>query len=80
MQKSTSVDSKGRVTIPQEFREDLGDFVMVKKMKKGLLLLPGERRDFVGEFLKVMESEPKRTGRPANYPPGKMKSIWNERK
>lgn len=78
MQKAASIDSKGRVTIPQEFREDLGASVTVKKTRKGLLLLPGEKRDFVSEFVKLIESEPERTGKPLNPSPAKMKSIWNE--
>jgi bifunctional DNA-binding transcriptional regulator/antitoxin component of YhaV-PrlF toxin-antitoxin module len=78
MQKVTTVDEKGRVTIPIEFREDLGHEVVVTKTKTGVLLSPGKKKDFIAEFLKLIESEPRRTGKAANPSPAAMKGIWRE--
>jgi len=66
------LDEKGRVTIPREFREELGEDVLVKKTEEGILLVPGKRK----EFLTEMEEEPRRTGKPANPSPARMKAIW----
>ena len=70
------VDSKGRVCIPAEIREQIGDVAVLKKTAKGYLLMPGKKKDFLEEFRKVMTSEPRRTGKPENWSPSKMKSIW----
>jgi len=72
------VDSKGRICIPPEFREELGGMIILRKTRKGILLSPGEDRDFMDEFRKVMLSEPRRTGIPENPPARKMKSIRKE--
>jgi bifunctional DNA-binding transcriptional regulator/antitoxin component of YhaV-PrlF toxin-antitoxin module len=73
------VDSKGRVCIPAEIREQIGDVAVLKKTSKGYLLLPGkkqEKEDFLEEFRKLMMSEPRRTGKPECVSPEEMKSIW----
>ena len=70
------VDSKGRVCIPAEIREQIGDVAVLKKTAKGYLLLPGKKKDFLEEFRKVMMSEPRRTGKPKFVSPEEMKSIW----
>lgn len=75
---SVKVDSKGRVRIPLEFREELGEVVILRKTRRGILLSPGEVRDFVDEFRRVILSEPRRTGIPENPPPQEMKKIWRE--
>ena len=72
------VDSKGRICIPHEFREELGDVVILRKTKKGILLSPGEAQDFMDEFHRVMLAEPRRTGIPENPPAKEMKAIWKE--
>ena len=76
MEKLVRVDDKGRVRIPREFMEDIGESVVVKKTREGLLILPGEEQDFLGEFTKLIKSEPKRIGKPRNPPPARMKHVW----
>ncbi|MGA2665943.1 MAG: AbrB/MazE/SpoVT family DNA-binding domain-containing protein [Nitrososphaerales archaeon] len=80
MERATTVDEKGRVTIPAEFREGLGDEVVVTRTKAGVLISPGTKKDFIEEFLELVESEPRRTGRgkPSNPSPAAMKGIWHE--
>ena len=70
------IDSKGRVCIPADIREQFGDVAVLKKTPKGYLLVPGNQTDFLEEFRKIITSEPRRTGKPENWPPSKMKSIW----
>jgi bifunctional DNA-binding transcriptional regulator/antitoxin component of YhaV-PrlF toxin-antitoxin module len=70
------VDSKGRLCIPVEIREQIGDVAVLKKTSKGYLLLPGEREDFLEEFRRVISSEPKRRGKPKFVSPKEMKAIW----
>ena len=72
------VDSKGRICIPHEFREELGGVVILRKTRRGILLSPGKDRDFMDEFRRVMLSEPRRTGIPENPPAEEMKAIWRE--
>jgi len=78
MEKTTKLDSKGRVVIPPDLREGLGDHIVIRKTEDGIVLVPGTKEDRVTEFLKILESEPKRTGKPSNPGPEKMKSIWKE--
>jgi len=70
------VDSKGRVCIPAEIREQIGNVAVLKKTAKGYLLMPGKKKDFLEEFREVMTSEPRRTGKPKLVSPEEMKSIW----
>lgn len=70
------IDSKGRLYIPPHIREQIGDTVTLKKTSKGFLISPGKRSDFLEEFRKTITSEPPRTGKPENWAPSKMKSIW----
>ena len=76
MEVELNVDSKGRISLPPEFREELGDTVVATKTPEGLLLKPGRKADFFEEFKRAITSEPKRTGKPENWPPKKMKAIW----
>ena len=80
MERVATVDEKGRVTIPAEFREGLGDEVVVTRTGEGVLISPGKKKDFVEEFLELVESEPRRrrAGRPSNPSPAAMKGIWHE--
>ncbi len=73
------VDSKGRICLPAEIRDEIGDVVTAKRTSKGILIQKGEKSDFLDEFKRVISSEPTRTGKPENPSPEKMKAIW-ERK
>lgn len=71
------IDSKGRLCIPPEIREQIGDSAILKKTSEGFLLMPGQPTNFLDEFRKIIASEPPRTGKPENWSPSKMKSIWS---
>ena len=71
-------DSKGRLCIPAEIREEIGDAATLKKTSEGYLIIPGKQENFLKEFQKVIESKHKRTGKPENWSPEKMKSIWSQ--
>jgi AbrB family looped-hinge helix DNA binding protein len=75
---TVKIDSKGRICIPAEIREEIGDTVTLKKTPKGYLIVPGKREDFLEEFRKVITSKHRRTGKPENWSPEKMKSIWSK--
>lgn len=70
------VDSKGRIYLPREVREEIGDFVILEKCEEGFILKPGRVTSFLEEFRRVITSEPPRTGKPENWTPSKMKAIW----
>ena len=70
------MDSKGRICIPAEIREEIGDTATIKKTPKGYLIVPGKREDFLEEFIKLITSEPKRKGKPKLATPEEMKSMW----
>lgn len=72
------LDSRGRLYIPPEIREELGNTVVLKKADEGFLIIPSEPKNFIEEFRRIITSEPPRTGRPENWPPSKMKAIWSE--
>lgn len=76
MQARVKVDSKGRICIPPEMREELGDVVILKKTPEGFAIIPGKPVDFFEEFRETITSNPPRTGDPENWPPSKMKGIW----
>ena len=73
------VDSKGRICLPPELRDEVGDVVIIERTPEGLLILPGEKVDFVEMFKRMIASEPPRTGDPENWPPMRMKEIWSSR-
>ena len=77
---SLKIDSKGRLCIPAEIREEIGDTAMLKKTAEGYLIIPGKQENFLKEFQKVIESKHNRTGKPENWSPEKMKSIWGQTK
>ena len=70
------MDSKGRICLPPDIREELGDTVIATRTPKGILITAGRRKGFVEEFNKVISTKPKRTGEPENWTPDKMKDIW----
>ena len=76
MEQVVKVDSKGRICIPAEIREEIGDTATIKKTPEGYLIIPGKHEDFLEEFKKLITSEPKRKGKPKLASPEEMKSIW----
>jgi bifunctional DNA-binding transcriptional regulator/antitoxin component of YhaV-PrlF toxin-antitoxin module len=75
-QFTVKMDSKGRICIPAEIREEIGETATLKKTPKGYLLVPGKHEDFREEFIKLITSEPKRKGKPKLATPEEMKSMW----
>ncbi|MGD0203435.1 MAG: MraZ N-terminal domain-containing protein [Candidatus Bathyarchaeia archaeon] len=75
-QFTVKIDSKGRICIPAEIREEIGDTATLKKTPKGYLIVPGKQEDFREEFIKLITSEPKRKGKPKLATPEEMKSVW----
>jgi Uncharacterized protein conserved in bacteria len=70
------VDSKGRICIPAEIREEIGDTATIRRVPEGFLLLPGKKEDPVEELRKITKSKRRRTGKPEHWTPEQMKSIW----
>jgi bifunctional DNA-binding transcriptional regulator/antitoxin component of YhaV-PrlF toxin-antitoxin module len=75
---TAKVDSKGRICIPAEIREEIGNVVTFKKIPEGILMMPGKRQDSAEELRKIINSKHRRTGKPENWSPEKMKSIWSK--
>ena len=80
MEQVVKVDSKGRICIPAEIREEIGKTATIKRTSEGYLIIPGKREDFLDEFKKLITSEPKRKGKPKLASPDEMKSIWRTAK
>ncbi|HLC01224.1 MAG TPA: MraZ N-terminal domain-containing protein [Candidatus Bathyarchaeia archaeon] len=72
------IDSKGRLCIPAEIRKQIGEVVTLKKTPEGYLIVPGKQADFLEEFRKIVTSKPRRTGKPENWSPARMKAIWSK--
>ncbi len=70
------IDSKGRLCIPSEIRDEIGEVATLKKTSEGYLLIPGKQTDFLEEFRKIITSEPRRKGKPRLVSPEEMKSAW----
>jgi bifunctional DNA-binding transcriptional regulator/antitoxin component of YhaV-PrlF toxin-antitoxin module len=75
-QVNLKIDSKGRICIPAEIREEIGNTATIKRTPQGFLLIPGKSEDFLKEFKKLITSEPKRKGKPKLATPEEMKSVW----
>lgn len=78
------VDSKGRVRLPQEMRETLGDIVELKHLGKEKILMSQAKKSKLKEknaannLAELFDTKPRRTGKPQNPSPEEIKSIWNE--
>ncbi|MGD6933209.1 MAG: MraZ N-terminal domain-containing protein [Candidatus Bathyarchaeia archaeon] len=70
------IDSKGRLCIPKEFREEIGEAAIMKKTPQGFLIVPGKQENFIEAFNKTILSEPKRKGKPKLATPEEMKTGW----
>lgn len=77
-ERRLKLDSRGRLYIPPEIREEIGDTVILRRTSKGFLLTRGRSSDFLEEFNKIIACEPPRTGKPENWSPKKIKSIWRK--
>ncbi len=77
-QVNVKVDSKGRICIPAEIRKEIGETATIKRVTEGFLLVPGKKEDAVEKLRKIINSKRKRTGKPENWSPEKMKSIWGK--
>jgi DNA-binding transcriptional regulator/RsmH inhibitor MraZ len=75
-QVTLKIDSKGRICIPSEFREEIGEAAIMKKIPEGFLIVPGKQEDFIESFNTMITSEPKRKGKPKLATPQEMKSTW----
>ena len=75
-QVTLKIDSKGRMCIPAEIREQIGNTATLKKTPQGFLIVPGKPENFLEEFKKLITSEPKRKGKPKLATPEEMKSVW----
>jgi AbrB family looped-hinge helix DNA binding protein len=79
-QLTVKIDSKGRLCIPAEIREEIGDTATITKTSQGYLIVPGKQRDAHEKLVQLINSKHQRTGKPENWSPEKMKSIWNKTK
>lgn len=77
MEVRLKIDSKGRLYIPPEVREQIGDTVTLRRTEEGILIVPSKPVSFLEEFRKALTEEPERTGTPENWPPSRMKKIWS---
>jgi DNA-binding transcriptional regulator/RsmH inhibitor MraZ len=75
-QVTLKIDSKGRLCIPAEYREEIGNAAVMKKTAEGFLIVPGKKEEFIESFNKMITSEPKRKGKPRLATPEQMKSVW----
>ena len=75
-QATVKVDSKGRICIPAEIRQEIGEVATIKKTPQGYLIIPGKKEDAVEKLRKIINSKHRRTGKPENWPAEKMKTIW----
>ncbi len=75
VQATVKIDSKCRIYIPEEMREGIGDTVTLKRTQKGILLVPSKHYDAVDELRKIVTSKHRRTGKPENWSPEKLKNT-----
>lgn len=77
-QVNVKLDSKGRICIPAEIREEIGDTATIKRVAEGFLIVPGKKEDAIEKLRRIINSKHERTGKPENWSPEKMKSIWGK--
>lgn len=77
-QVNVKLDSKGRICIPAEIREEIGDTATIKRVAEGFLIVPGKKEDATEKLRRIINSKHERTGKPENWSPEKMKSIWGK--
>ncbi|HSQ48344.1 MAG TPA: hypothetical protein VLL96_01520 [Candidatus Deferrimicrobiaceae bacterium] len=77
-QVNIKVDSKGRICIPAEIRQEIGNTATIKKTPQGFLLIPGKSEDPVEELRKIIKTKHRRTGKPENWSPDQIKAIWSK--
>jgi bifunctional DNA-binding transcriptional regulator/antitoxin component of YhaV-PrlF toxin-antitoxin module len=75
---TVKLDSKGRICIPVEIRQEIGDTATLKRIPQGVLLQPGKKEEPVEELRKVIKSTHRRTGEPENWTPEQIKAIWSK--
>jgi bifunctional DNA-binding transcriptional regulator/antitoxin component of YhaV-PrlF toxin-antitoxin module len=78
------VDSKGRVSLPREIQDIVGNMVEITPVGKDSAIIQrakrpgGGKKNKMREFAKLLDKDPRRTGNPQNPSTDEMKSIWNE--
>jgi AbrB family looped-hinge helix DNA binding protein len=77
-QVNVKVDSKGRIYIPAKIRTEIGASVTIKRVPEGFLLIPSQKEDSTDKLRKIIHSKHERTGKPQQWSPEKMKSIWDQ--
>jgi DNA-binding transcriptional regulator/RsmH inhibitor MraZ len=77
-QVNVKINSKDRLCIPAEIRQEIGKTATLKRTPQGFLLLPGKKEDPVEELRKVIKSKHRRTGKPENWSPEQIKAIWSK--
>lgn len=76
------VDSKNRIVLPRDVRERLkvgrGSTVRFVEVDDGFKIVKVDDKagDVVERLNRVLLEEPRRTGKPENWGPRRMKSIW----
>ena len=64
----------GPFTVDDEMTDH--DSVSLKRTRVALIVTPARRRDYLSKFRELIETSPKRTGKPENWKPSKMKKMW----
>ncbi len=71
------MDSKGRICIPPEIREEIGETTLLKRTPAGFLIAPGGKgSNFLEDFREAILSALPRTEKPENWSPSRMKAVW----
>jgi AbrB family looped-hinge helix DNA binding protein len=60
-QVNIKVDSKGRICIPAEIRQEIGDTATLKRTPEGFLLIPGKKENATEKLRKIINTKRKRT-------------------